>query len=127
MNRGDFSGAQNVHEQVLCIQRRLLGEEHPDTLITMGNLANTLGAQGDLSGARKLLNQVLSTHRRLLGEKHPTTSISAWNLFTVLFGLRDFPAGRALLERDLFWLIDHNPATLHAWQREIRTNLIHSR
>jgi hypothetical protein len=32
----------------------VLGEEHPDTLMSMSNLASTFAAQGDLTGARAL-------------------------------------------------------------------------
>jgi hypothetical protein len=39
---------------VLAARVRLLGEEHPDTLMSKNNLAATLQAQGDLEGARRL-------------------------------------------------------------------------
>jgi len=41
------------------------GEEHPDTLTSMNNLATTLRAQRDLAGARELEEQV----RRVRGKK----------------------------------------------------------
>ena len=33
---------------MLEVRRRVLGDEHPDTLTAMNNLAETLRAQGDL-------------------------------------------------------------------------------
>ncbi|MEX2260329.1 MAG: toll/interleukin-1 receptor domain-containing protein, partial [Bryobacteraceae bacterium] len=57
--RGSYSGARKLFDQVLEARRRLLGEEHPDTLWAMNNLAQTRQAQGDLAGARKLQEQVL--------------------------------------------------------------------
>ena len=36
--------------------RRVLGDEHPDTLACMSNLAATLRTQGDLVGAKALLS-----------------------------------------------------------------------
>jgi Tetratricopeptide repeat len=50
-----------------------LGEDHPDTLGSMNNLAETLRSQGDLTGARELQEQVLSICRRVSGEEHPDT------------------------------------------------------
>ena len=43
---------------VLEARRRLLGEEHPDTLRAMGNLASTLEAQGEVETANELEHQV---------------------------------------------------------------------
>ena len=69
--QGDLAGARQHQEQVLAARRRLLGEEHPDTLTARNNLAATLYAQGDLAGARQQQEQVLAARRRLLGEEHP--------------------------------------------------------
>src|SRR5262249_10291765 len=64
--RGAFGTARTLHEQVLATRRRILGDEHPDTLTAMGNLATSLSAQGDVAGARTLQEQVLATFRRIL-------------------------------------------------------------
>jgi len=58
------------------MRRRVLGGEHPSTLISMYNLAETLRAQGDLPGARELHEQVLAIRHRVLGEEHPDTQTS---------------------------------------------------
>ncbi len=63
---------------------RLLGKEHPNTLTSMNNLAQTLYAQGDLAGARKLQEQVLEAMTRLLGKEHPNTLTSMLNLAQML-------------------------------------------
>ncbi len=61
------------------------GEEHPETLTSMNNLALTLGGQGDLAGARALQEKVLEVRRRVLGKEHPDTLISMANLaYTLL-------------------------------------------
>src|ERR1700675_2885962 len=63
---------------------RLLCKEHPGTLRSMNNLAQTLYAQGDLAGARKLQEQVLEAMTRLLGKEHPNTVTSMLNLAQML-------------------------------------------
>ena len=69
---------------MLAVQRRILGEDHPDTLISMNNLALTLRSQGDLGAARELHEQVLAGRRRVLGEDHPATLASMANLAATL-------------------------------------------
>ncbi|MGA2327596.1 MAG: tetratricopeptide repeat protein [Bryobacteraceae bacterium] len=96
--QGDLAGARRLHEQVLKACRRVLGEEHPDTLRAMGNLAATLWQQGDLAGARPLQEHVLEAMRRVLGEEHSETLMSMSNLAVTLKGQGDL-AGARLLEK----------------------------
>jgi hypothetical protein len=50
-----------------------LGDDHPDTLALMSNLAETLRASGDLQGAHELYEQTLTARRLVLGFDHPDT------------------------------------------------------
>ena len=86
---------------MLEARRRVLGEEHPDTLTSMNNLADTLRAQGDLPGARALQEKVLEALRRVLGEEHPDTLTSMSNLASTLRAQGDLPGARALQEKVL--------------------------
>ncbi len=45
-DQGKHAEAEQMQRELLDVQRRVLGPEHPDTLITMGHLALSLGAQG---------------------------------------------------------------------------------
>ena len=121
--QGDLTGAREKQEEVLEIQRRILGDGHPNTLTLMNNLAETLRDQGDLTGARKKQDEVLEIQRRILGDEHPSTSVSAWNLFSTLRAMDD-PKAKAVLENDLLWLMDRDPATLGAYQQQIREMIL---
>lgn len=120
---GDLPRARKLQEETLEILRRSLGSEHPNTLRAMGNLAGTFYAQGDFEAARKLEEQTLDISRRVLGPEHPDTSTFAWNLFRTLQDSSEYAAGQAVLKRNLFWLLDRDPATLGTDQRAIRENL----
>jgi hypothetical protein len=73
---GDLGRARTLHEQALDARRRVLGPEHPHTLVSMNNLAGTLRALGDLVGARILGEQALDARRRLLGKEHSNTGVA---------------------------------------------------
>jgi hypothetical protein len=96
--RGDYSLAKLGFEQAYEASKSLLGEEHPDTLTSMNNLAETLRAQGDLPGARALQEAVLAAQKRLLGEEHSATLASMNNLAETLRAQGDLPGARALQE-----------------------------
>ncbi|WP_203097920.1 tetratricopeptide repeat protein [Skermanella rosea] len=82
---------------MLALRRRVLGDEHPDTLTSMSNLALTLGAQGNHGGARALEEQVLALRRGVLGDEHPDTLTSMNNLAGTLLHLGDAQGARALV------------------------------
>jgi hypothetical protein len=54
------------------MSKRVLGDEHPDTLTSMGNLALTYSNQGRWKEAEELEVQVIETRKRVLGDEHPT-------------------------------------------------------
>jgi Tetratricopeptide repeat len=52
---------------------RALGQEHPDTLISMNNLAFTWKGQGRDEEALMLMKNCFQLQRRILGPDHPFT------------------------------------------------------
>lgn len=54
-------------------QRRVLGLEHPSTLLTMGNLADTSTQEGKYAKAEPLFNETLDVSSRVLGPDHTLT------------------------------------------------------
>jgi tetratricopeptide (TPR) repeat protein len=72
--------------RILEVRRQLLGEENPDTLISMNNLAGTYRLEGKYVQAEPLLVQALAIKRRVLGEIHHSTA-TAWNSLATLYRL----------------------------------------
>ena len=66
----------------------LLGEEHPDTISAMHNLANTYYSLGKYADAEKLQIQVLEMRSRFLGEEHPDTINVMENLAITFYCLQ---------------------------------------
>jgi tetratricopeptide (TPR) repeat protein len=94
--RGHLRAAQLGYQQQRDALRQLFGPEHPDTLRSMSNLADTLRAQGELAGAFKLHEQVLGARWRLLGLKHPDTLSSTSHLANTLYDLGVLDGARDL-------------------------------
>jgi hypothetical protein len=117
---GDLIGARQMHEEELEVQRRVRGPEHPETLNSMHNLAGVLYEQKFFSQARELEGDVLKVRRRVVGAKHPDTSSTARTLFRILQDLGELDAAQAILDSDLLWLLDRDPVSLDAPQREIQ-------
>ncbi|MFA7241547.1 MAG: tetratricopeptide repeat protein [Sulfuricellaceae bacterium] len=98
---GEFATAKQHAQHALEIRRRLLGDQHPDTLTAMINLASTIWELGDLAGARVLEEQALAGRRRILGAEHPDTLVAMNNLAETLYKQGDLPAARDLHEKTL--------------------------
>jgi tetratricopeptide (TPR) repeat protein len=67
-------------EQVLAGRRRVLGEDHPDTLMSWHNLAYAYRSVGRVDEAITGHEKVLAHNRRVLGDGHPDTLVSRSNL-----------------------------------------------
>jgi hypothetical protein len=116
--QGELSKAFILGEKALEGRRRVLGEEHPETLNIMSNLTATLNAQGDFATARLLGGKALEGRMGIFGKKHPDTTISAWNLLQTF--MPDDASTVDILEKHLLWLLNCDPAVLDANQRQIR-------
>jgi hypothetical protein len=81
---GDLQGARDLLEQTLAARRRVLGDDHPHTLVSMSHLAETRRNQGDLQAACGLHEETLAARRRVLGDDHPKTLWSMYNLAETL-------------------------------------------
>jgi hypothetical protein len=57
-------------------RKRVLGDEHPDTLTSMANLASTYREQGRWDEAFALMETCFQRRRQILGERHPYTQSS---------------------------------------------------
>jgi hypothetical protein len=53
-------------------RRATLGPKHPDTLVSMGNLAGLLYAQGKLGESEALFKETLEGRRAAWGPQHLT-------------------------------------------------------
>ena len=82
---------------MLALGRKVLGPEHPDTLMWMGSLASSYYDVGRKEEALQLREQVLALDRKVFGPEHAYT----------LYGMRDLAisyadAGRDDEARDLY-------------------------
>ena len=73
MNLGLYPQAEPLLKESLETRRRLLGEEHPDTLSVAQDMASLLDLAGHYPEAEALNRQVLEARTRTLGPDHPDT------------------------------------------------------
>lgn len=79
-----IQAAMDQLEKALEIRRDTLGEDHPDTLESIENLAMFLTEQGRLFEAEPLKRQVLEVRRRINGPDHPDTLATMYGLADLL-------------------------------------------
>ncbi|KAJ7736113.1 hypothetical protein B0H16DRAFT_1466819 [Mycena metata] len=138
---GKYKQAEKPREQVLRKQKEFLGDSHPDTLHTMGNLARTysdLGKHekaknlkilvlekqkqvlglGEYQKAKELKILVLEKRKQVLGEDHPDTLLSMGNLASSYSDLGEHRKAKELgvivLEKQKQVLGENYPDTLSA-------------
>ncbi|OJD25604.1 hypothetical protein ACJ73_03029 [Blastomyces percursus] len=77
---GRYNEAKALFSDMMALQLRKNGNEHPSTLTSMANLASTYQNQGQWKEAEELKVQVLEISKRVLGNEHPSTLTSMANL-----------------------------------------------
>ena len=78
--QGLYREAEKLEQLNVETRKSVLGQEHPDTLTSMGSLASTYWNQGRWTEAEELGVQIVETRKRVLGREHPSTLTSMNNL-----------------------------------------------
>lgn len=76
----NYNEAAQYLNRALNVQKKLLGEEHPDTYNTYNNLGGAYECTGDFKQAAEYFSKAYDGFRKILGEEHPTTQIILNNL-----------------------------------------------
>jgi tetratricopeptide (TPR) repeat protein len=88
-----------MHRQELAICEKVLRKGHPDTLMSMNNLAAVLSSQGKYEAAEAMQRQTLAMREEVLGKEHPSTLTSVYCLADLLANQRRFQEAAVLYER----------------------------
>ena len=73
--QGKYDEAEKMEHEVLAVQKRVLGAEHPGTLNTTHKLAVSLKLQGKHDEAEKMEREVLAMQKRVMGQLRPNLRI----------------------------------------------------
>jgi tetratricopeptide (TPR) repeat protein len=87
---GKYKNALDYWEESLRTSRKVLGEEHPDTATSYGNLAGLYRSTGEYEKALPLYEKSLLIREKVLGEEHPDTATSYNNLGVFYFGQKNY-------------------------------------
>jgi tetratricopeptide (TPR) repeat protein len=82
--QGKLDEAAPLYREALEARRATLGDRHPSTLVSIGNMASLLQAQGKLDEAAPLSREALEASRATLGDRHPSTLVSMNNMASLL-------------------------------------------
>jgi len=96
---GQFQQAQPLAEKAFKIRKDILGEKHPETLVSLNNLASIYTELGRFSEALPLFEKTYFLQNEVLGEKHPDTLTSLNNLASIYQELGRFSEALPLFEQ----------------------------
>ncbi|MFJ8614131.1 tetratricopeptide repeat protein [Streptomyces sp. NPDC093675] len=117
-NQGQLTRAIRCFQRVIADAVRMLGEDHPDTLICRNNLAYAYMSAGNLRRAIPLFEQTLTDTVRVLDEDHPDTLVCRRNLAGAYVSAGDLRRAIPLFEQTLTDTVrvlgENHPDTLSA-------------
>jgi tetratricopeptide (TPR) repeat protein len=98
---GRYEVASKMEETALTVRQQILGNEHPDTLMSMNNLALALSYRGKYEEAEEIYRQTLRLRETVLGKEHPDTLISMNNLGSILEDQGKYEEAEEIHRREL--------------------------
>jgi tetratricopeptide (TPR) repeat protein len=96
---GQYEAAREMNQSALEARKKVLGREHPDTLMSMNNLASVLDSQGKHEEAEAMHRQTLAMREKALGREHPSTLTSVYCLAYLLAKQHMFEESLNLYQR----------------------------
>ena len=101
LRRPRLERSMALGEEALAGRTRVLGEEHPETLTTLANLALTCKALGMYEKAIEMQRRELDLVTRVLGDEHPDTIVSMANYGKMLREQGKYEEALAIFERSV--------------------------
>jgi tetratricopeptide (TPR) repeat protein len=125
---GAYAKAEPLYQRALAIIEKALGPEHPDTAVSLNNLAFLYDEIGAYGKAEPLYQRALAIREKALGPEHPDTAQSLNNLAMVYHDLGAYAKAEPLYQRafaivaggsspEVLWHVQANLADLAAQQQ----------
>ena len=90
-----------MYKELIESARRVLGPQHPGTLVAMSTLAMVLNDEKRFADAEKLYREVLEAQRQTLGPEHASTLLTMGNLGFVLIQEKNYSEAEKVLREAL--------------------------
>ena len=116
------SEAEQLFRRALAVTEALHGETHPETAITIDNLAQVLEEMGKFDEAELLFRRALAIAEATLEPENPSLAIVLNNLAIVLENKEKYEEATGLYER-AFRIFDGALGSEHTYTREICRDL----
>jgi hypothetical protein len=112
---GDCAAARPLFEELVAVERRTQGNDHPDTLDAIGRLGALLSCMGDDAGAQPLLEEAVAGLRLVCGDENVTTLHTMCRLAAVQGKLGAASKTRLLCEEAVVILRRTQPSALNTF------------
>lgn len=99
--RAQYAEAEPLFKRTLAIRERVLGPEHPDTAMSLNNLAALYDHQGRYAEAEPLFKRGLAIRERVLGLDHLDVALILNNLAALYDHQGRYSEAEPLYERSL--------------------------
>ena len=100
--KGKYEEAKVFYLAALEGRRRVLGEEHKDTLASMNNMGVLLHKMEDYEGSLDYFQQAFRVQETVLGKTHPDALTTIMNMAnTYMVGLKDFVKAEEMFRQAL--------------------------
>jgi TPR repeat protein/CHAT domain-containing protein/Tfp pilus assembly protein PilF len=98
---GEYAKAEPLCQEALRITQKVRGPEHPDTAISLNNLAKLYSDTGEYAKAEPLYQEALRIKQKVLGAEDPSTATSINNLAGLYQDMGEYAKAEPLYQEAL--------------------------
>ena len=105
----EYKRAEKLYEKILRIKVEILGEKHPDTIVSSNDLAEIYETQGEYKKAKELYKKNLQIIRKMLIENH-LNEIEQCNGLTEIYEKHgEYKTAEESFWKSLFYIVEKMP------------------
>jgi tetratricopeptide (TPR) repeat protein len=93
---GDYAKAEPLYQEALRIRKKVFGNEHPNTALSLSNLGSLYYSMREYSKAQPIYQEALLIRRKVLGREHPETALSLNNLALLYQDMGEYAKAESL-------------------------------
>jgi tetratricopeptide (TPR) repeat protein len=109
----DYGHAISLEERALAIRQKMLGDEHPDTAVSLNHLGLLIERQGHFTEARPFYERAMAINEKVFGPEDINTGVNTANLGRLLVFQGDLIGARSFQERAVA-IFEKTPAASRA-------------
>jgi tetratricopeptide (TPR) repeat protein len=110
---GDITQSTTLSKKVLALRTKLQGPNHPDTILSLSNLASVYNTAGEYLTAEHLCRDAVERSTAAFGDWHARTVAAMLSHGRALYSLQRYAESNSIFNKTLNWIFNDRRGECH--------------